>query len=310
MQKKGTKYNKSVKFMNGILVNGSVTNKTKTQDRHGKFYNSSIGFSGVIVADGIGSMPFAEVAAEYFVENSIKYLENFKEKKVNISTMFKELHYDFLEFIFKNQYEKQVEDLENSLGTTFIVAIEYQDCFEIGYIGNGSIFHWRGNFFQFNEKVYHIPWTAFTNYLNPDSIVGNEGKETLIKFFSPNTNEIMITPTIVSISKDNLEFGDILMICTDGIFSFDQAICGVQTSSRPKYLENRWMPYSPQYSLILDSFRAMFQSSQSIIGERELQENLDKGLLFLKENKMLDDDATAAIIFSNTFLQKINKKWL
>lgn len=292
--------------MDGILINGSVSNKAKSQDRHGKFHNSTQGFSGVIVADGIGSMPFAEVAAEYFVENTIKYLESLNKNKVDFSEMFSSVHYGFLDFIFENQYNKKVDDLESSLGTTFIVAIEYQDNFEIGYIGNGSIFHWRGNFFQFNSKVYHIPWTAYTNYLNPDSIVGKEGKETLIKFFSPNTDEIMIKPTVVSISKDNLGYGDIIMICTDGVFSYDQAISGVHSGSKAKHLENRWMPYSPQYALILDYFRVMFQTPQGIIKDSDLQENLDKGLQFLKDNDMLEDDATIAMIFSGFFMEKIN----
>jgi serine/threonine protein phosphatase PrpC len=172
----------------------------------------------ILVADGVGSSAYAAEGARFVIEEATRILLELDFENINYTSLFQKIQLALDDRIALEQ--------QNLLGlkyrpfsTTLILAIEKKEVFEIAYIGNGAILHIRGNFMNFPIKTWIIPWTC-VNYLNPHTIPV-DGSEVLYKCFGAKADRAKVEPTVLTISKDNFEFGDILVICTDGIYSID-----------------------------------------------------------------------------------------
>lgn len=294
--------------MESTSVTYSITDKSVNQDSHescGK-YNGLLNV--VAIADGVGSSVKAEVASSFLTKTALSLLktEEFTGENVNQSVLFERLHEALCKQI---SCDYPNEDNSKSFRSTFILAIEYEDYFDIAYTGNGSIFHWRGNFWDFSKHEY-LPFSCLSNYLNPHSIIRKEdNEEVLVKYFSPlESKKNLVKPTVIRVSKDNEDWGDVLMICTDGIYTYDQVVPALSSEPIPDFQKIRWIKYSPRYSLILDYFREHFTASEPSTDAQSLENVLKDALKRLLDENMLDDDATVGMIFTGQFLKQFQDR--
>ena len=276
---------------NSIYSIATITNKSENQDCFGEFVCEP--FKYIFVADGLGSYAYPKLASEKFI-NSFK--SKIETSIINDNTDFSKLLLETFKkakddiIIFSKDFQKDKNNsTENLFGTTAIVLIETTNKIIIAYVGNGAIWHIRGAFNSFNLP-YLFPWNSI-NLLNPHSIP-QDGKEALYKLISDNNDYNECIPTIIEISKDQ-EFGDIIMICTDGIFSADQVRFG-------KNDKGVWVKYEPA---ILEFYKYLtgFFAESDVFSKEKLDEMLDGYLNELKPT--FDDDATIGILISNVALE-------
>jgi hypothetical protein len=133
------------------------------------------------------------------------------------------------------------------------------------------------------------------NILNPHTIPEN-GKEALYRLISDNTNFSECIPSIIELEKDD-EYGDIIMICTDGIYSGDQIKVG-------KNDKGTWLKYEPLMLKFFEYMAHFFKNNQ--LYNKESIEQIIKQ--YLEEIKpMLDDDATIGVLISSKTLNYQNE---
>lgn len=273
------------------IAAATLTNKEENQDCFSKISNPELQLYGVVVADGIGSFSYAKDAAQEvadFVSCSINQLESLND--LNFEVIFSEAKEKLIEFA----REKNLETEGNTLGTTLIVAVHYPtpnrnyDTIKVAYVGNGAIWHLRGNFNHFNESQL-LPWNAL-NYLNPHSIQ-EEGKEALYKLISVSDNYEEAVPSVLTFRADKF-FGDIIMICTDGVYSYDQIQIGKDNAGRT------WISGEKSMSLFFSELSDYFKN-----GNSDLEKHLDGYLNKLNSIEELDDDTTIAVFITDNAIK-------
>ena len=259
---------------NLLTATGTITNKSENQDAHIELENA------IIVADGLGSLSFAGMASQIVVQSiNAELLNNFEKSE---RTDFKQ--------IFENAKSKLISQASetnndpNHYGTTAIVALDKQEELEIAYAGNGAIWHIKGNFNEF-PNTYIFPWNA-VNLLNPHSIPQG-GKEALYRLISANSSFQEAEPSIIKLKKDNF-FGDILMICTDGIFSNDQLNMGSNSAGK-------WIKFEETMNLFFQKLKLYFEEVTEPNREN-LNEFISNYLETIKP--IIDDDASIGILIT------------
>lgn len=283
--------------MKSIYEIKSVSNKIINQDYISIFENKKLEINGIIVADGLGSHYLAEKGAEICV-NELKFLlENFDESHLNFDDLFKTILYKLKEGASKIEDIQKLESKRNVLGTTLICIVEYTNKFVIAYVGNGSIWHLRGNFTHFPPQRY-LPWSSI-NILNPHTNDEN-GKEVLYKLFSLESGEENVKPTVIEVSKDNDLFGDIFIVSTDGLFSNDKAPIAKDKEG------GIWISGDTKMEILYSKIKSFLFNQPSNTLEKEI------GLFYeeVKEKKLLDDCTSVGIIITEqalTYNQNINE---
>jgi len=171
----------------------------------------------------------------------------------------------------------------DQFGTTLLIAIETKQSFKIGYLGNGSIFHIKGNFENCLSESRPTP-TCAVNLLNPHSIQ-KDGKETLTGYLSPI---LFYEPSIIELYKDKVN-GDILILTTDGLGSNDQIQLGKDGSGIWWSRTEMWLPE------LLKKIKCALQNDSK-------PGTLKSFLNEMKINKKLDDDTTIGLMITNKAL--------
>lgn len=279
-----------------MIISATVTPRTNPNlNQDAAWSEKKTDYNIMVVADGLGSFDYADLAAQYACQGIAEYAQN----KIAHSFDMKEA------FVYTQQYlvreaEKYLEKNlikpvhNNIFGTTLLVALETGQEFICGYCGNGGIFHIRGNFDHFQASQY-LPWNA-VNYLNPHTIQNTQGKEALYKLLSFYGTASEYTPTICRISKDNDLYGDMLMICTDGIFSNDQVQIGKDSKN------NLWIQGETTMATLYEFLKPLPRT------QTELLQKIHEYLAYLHTQKLLDDDATIGLCVSETMLRYHNQK--
>ncbi|NOU17733.1 MAG: hypothetical protein HOO91_09265 [Bacteroidales bacterium] len=277
-----------------IVVSLRETVKSVNQDWDCNSRNDSIKANLIAIADGLGSFDKAELASSAVIKG---IRDNFKEaeiiKEIELQPFFKKVA-ESLDCNVNNQLGENQQIPENAYGTTCICAIETQDSFKIGYSGNGAILHLKGNFIDFPEDIYNLPW-CLNNYLNPHTVPEN-GKEALYKYFSYGASPKQYSPSIIELTKDNHEFGDIIIICSDGIYSSDHDNVGKDSNG------NVWLEVNKNLLKLIKALRTYV-----IQNEDYKKETLELAMKsYLKELKEtpggMDDDCSLGIIITGQAL--------
>lgn len=264
---------------NLLTATGTITNKSENQDAHIDLENA------IIVADGLGSLSFAGEASQIVVQsinadllNNIQHFETIDFKQLFANAKIKLI----------NQATESGNDVSH-YGTTVIVALNNSENIEIAYAGNGAIWHIKGNFDEFSS-AYLFPWNA-VNLLNPHSVPEN-GREALYRLISPNASFQEAEPSIIHLQKDNF-FGDIIMICTDGIFSNDQLNIGSNSAGK-------WIKFEETMNLFFQDLKRYFEETTE-----PNRENLNDLIAnYLEAIKpIIDDDASIGILITPQVLQ-------
>lgn len=240
------------------------------------------GTRSVLVADGVGSLPYCGEAARYLVREGAGLLE--QDGRIGqLSGCFgklqKGLHVLAAPAI-------QAEELRpgSSYASTLLLATDTPTAIGVAYAGNGAIFHLPGDFTRFGNGLA-LPWT-FSNLLRPHSILNAQGKAALTCHFDASGGPV--EPTTLWIRKDT-QVGDIVILCTDGIFSTDQVPTGDPGDG------TRWQEIPYTLLRLHETLREAFGDPTPLTSER-LQMALQSLLDRLRAENELDDDATLGIL--------------
>jgi serine/threonine protein phosphatase PrpC len=275
----------------------SVTNKpndTDNQDSAITAENKDLNWRSVVVADGIGSSEYAAEASTIVVQEIKNLLETHKGRRLNLNKIFAAAKSRLIERakeVLGDQFA--IIDKANSFGTTLTVAVETSDRFVIGYTGNGAIWHIKGNFNSF-EPTQYLPWNA-VNCLSPHSFQ-RAGREVLYKFFSVSDDFDQVKPGIIEIHKDH-RFGDIIMICTDGIYSYDQVQIGKDVNER------LWISGEETMQSFYAQLDHLFFDGNPRLSQADFEGGMRQYLERLKAEGLIEDDATLGIIISQEALR-------
>jgi len=279
-------------YEKSIIATATITNKPENQDCKGEVENND--FNALFIADGLGTYKYAKLSSERVIDFFVNEAKNHQEKILNVkfSEVYKEAKQKLI--AFANEVIKDEEKQEENLfGTTLITILETDNKIKVSYTGNGAVWHIRGNFNEFPEP-YLFPWSA-VNILNPHTIPEN-GKEALYRLISNNNDYSECIPSIIELDKDN-EIGEIIMICTDGIYSADQIKAG-------KNDKGTWVKYEPSMLKFFEYISHFFKNNQ-LYNKESIEQILNQ---YLEEIKpMLDDDATIGILISQKTLNYQNE---
>lgn len=290
---------KSNIYEKSVLATATNTSKSENQDNKGEFEGTH--FNSIFIADGLGSFKYPRLASERvidFFKASAKDLNEAKAKGHNpkFSEVFKLAKQKLIDFANENLKEEEKNE-QNLFGTTAITLFETEDKISIAYAGNGAVWHIRGNFNEFPVS-YHFPWNA-VNYLNPHTIP-EQGKEALYRLITNNSDFAECVPSTLEIEKDK-SFGEIIMICTDGIYSADQLKAG-------KNEKGVWVKYETSMLKFFEYLTHFFKTNQHYSKE-SIEQTLNQYLEELKPT--LDDDATIGILITKEVLNYQNEiNWL
>ncbi|SEQ89017.1 protein phosphatase 2C domain-containing protein [Neolewinella agarilytica] len=243
-------------------------------------------YNVIAVADGLGSFYNSEYASRFVCENLVNLIED---------------HDNMEELLFENLFEEITLNLKNKVaadfgsddshkncfGTTLLCCIETEDEFQIGYLGNGGIFHIRGNFNSFPGRFY-LPWNSI-NLLNPHSIE-QSGKNAMYKLIEPNYKIGQIIPSVIKIRKDKLHFGDIIMLCSDGVYSYDEVQMGKDPNGKI------WISGEEAMEKFYKHLNRYFSNKE--FTNEALDVVINEYLEDLKMSDLIHDDTSLALVVS------------
>jgi PPM family protein phosphatase len=240
------------------------------------------GSRSVLVADGVGSLPYCGEAARFLVQEGVDLLEH-AGRIVQLPSHFNKLQ-ERLHALAAPTVQAEELRSESSYASTLLVATDTPSAVGIAYAGNGAIFHLPGDFTCFGNKLA-LPWT-FSNLLRPHSTLNIQGKAALTRHFDASGETV--EPTTLWIRKD-AQVGDIVVLCTDGIFSTDQVPVGDPGDG------TRWQEIPYTLLRLHETLRETFGDPAPLTSKR-LHDALQTLLDRLRAEKELDDDATLGIL--------------
>jgi hypothetical protein len=248
----------------------------------------------VAIADGLGSYTHARDAAK-FVIDQIAVLSNELrlDSAESLTELFTRLRQDLRDHVRSSLGAPPAE--EGSYGTTLLIAVETPTQLLAAYAGNGGIWHLRGNFDDSTGPT-RIPWCS-VNYLQPHSVFV-DGKERLYNLIDFSERLHDLPPTVITVTKD-LRYGDIIALCTDGIYSADQALHGIDPEG------DLWIGAGAAMVAFYECLRSFFSC---LCEEPDLKGTMQKYLQELRDRGLLEDDATIGIIVTGAALAHRQRK--
>lgn len=270
-----------------IFGKGTLSLKEVNQDSVVAISLPELNSNLIAVADGLGSFYQSEFASAFVCQNLIEVLK----RQNNIDNLFLENVFEEITLNLKEKVQEKFEGRElskNNFGTTLLCCIETANEFIIGYLGNGGIFHLRGNFNCFPERFY-LPWNSI-NLLNPHSIE-KSGKNALYKLIEPNYKAGQIVPSVIKIRKDQMHFGDIIMICSDGVYSYDEVQVGKDSNGKI------WISGE-------ETMERLYRHLKNFLSEADYTEELLNAMILkyleeLKTENLIHDDTSLALIITD-----------
>jgi serine/threonine protein phosphatase PrpC len=248
--------------------------------------------AGIVVADGVGSFYGSNVAS-LIVTVAIK---TYLEADTPLSCVDLMDTFSVSRSALSDHVERRADplptgvDLHRAYGTTALCAVDVGDSFKVAYVGNGCLHHLRGNFDQVSQGRLLPSNTA--NLLNPHCH-WYEGRSVLARIISPTTSDADSAPTALQLSQDDL-FGDIIVLASDGIYSYDDVQIG-RDSQGDVFIEAKrsmvWL------------YEALSSFLRGDLTEGALQNCLESYLRKLDTNHLVDDDCTVAVLISGRALR-------
>jgi len=278
-----------------LVAAASLTNKVVNQDACGVVLNEKARLSAIVVADGLGSHYGAEIASRIAVDTAARYLQAIESPSdLDLDRVFSAARHAIDNYASQDGLATPPDlDWDNAFGTTLLCAVETRDLITVGYLGNGGIFHIRGDFQSF-PKNQLLPWTAI-NYLNPHS-APRDGKNVLYKLLSPRRKGPETVPAILTFRKDNEFLGDLVMICSDGIYSYDQTPIGKDAEDRV------WISGERAICMFFEFLGGFFSGEEYTAAE--LETTLHSYLAGLRLENLVTDDCTLAVLIGDQAIRR------
>jgi len=241
------------------------------------------GVSGVAVADGLGSYARAGEAARFAAHRAASWLHG-QAAPVDgdaLARLFAGVHADLR--AHARELAGGDDPPEQTHGTTLLVGVDAGAELLAAYAGNGAVWHLRGNFGAY--PAAGLPHNA-VNLLNPHSVMLG-GREVLYNLVDAAAAHPP-APAVVSIAKDPVH-GDLLVVCTDGIYSADQLTYGTDAGG------TLWVSAEATMATLFHALRDLFAAWDGE-GAPPLEEALRDCLEGMRARGMLEDDATVGVI--------------
>lgn len=268
--------------METLLVTATSTHRAQFVDTQDAAAVAD-GVPAFCVADGLGSFAYGGEAARFVTTEAACLLRGLR-RAADLPRLFPELQRR-LQAHAAPTVGAQSLDPRSAFGTTLLVGAEMRETLGIAYVGNGAIFHLPGDFTGFGEKMA-LPWT-FSNLLRPHSVLKN-GVEALTHYFDASGETEPVEPRTLWVRKET-KVGDILLFCTDGIYSSDQTRFGRPGDG------SVWQEVPGTIVLIHQALRAMFADPAPLTSAR-LQAGLQAALDGMRQRGELEDDATLGLL--------------
>src|SRR5579862_3053280 len=277
----------------GIIAGSSISSKKINQDAFAIAQNERLSIGAVVVADGLGSHYGAEVASSIASKSIARYIEDLdKEEDLNLCAFYVQAWHEIVNYTDQHQASlPEGLNWNEAFGTTAICAVDTPNVLRLAYIGNGAIFHLRGNFNRFPSSQL-LPWSAM-NYLNPHTLP-EDGRNAMYKFLSPRSEPASQMPTVLSLNKDNEFFGDIICCVSDGISSYDQTPVGKDAEQRI------WIAAEPAVTRLFQTVSDFFDAEHT---EEALTIKLERYLNDLSKVGHVQDDCTVAVLITRRALK-------
>ena len=243
--------------------------------------------SAVAIADGVGSSFDAHIAAELAVRVFLAGVEELDQQAIVMDVCAVRQLWGRVAQELRSYYTQHpihYRERPTALQTTLATVIELEERYLISYLGNGSLFHIRGDFWSFWDRRW--PW-CITDLMLGHSFLGDTGKDVLYGIIAP----IGLTAGVrfLELWKDK-EYGDLLVLCSDGISSPDHLRIGRDANDK------LWIEVNPYLDALLNQFLKPYfaQLGQQVDTRAMLMQTLD---MFLKA-QTFNDDATLGIVIS------------
>jgi serine/threonine protein phosphatase PrpC len=205
-----------------------------------------------------------------------------------------EKHYSTIKELLLDNEILGIKDKTIEGGTTILFARceKNNDLLKIEYLGNGGIIHFSGDFAtnQNTELPYRYA-EIMLPHVSPDGA--------LRRHFSHNSGKAELEICDISL-KLNHPCGDIIVFFTDGISSLEDKV--ILQDSEGRF----WRNESPTIQNILSELNLFLNANKS----NEFQEALNQFAKFvlnkLKNNNLLEDDASLGIIITKEVIDYYN----
>lgn len=271
----------------------STHKSTINQDYCVSFLNQNLNFSGLILADGIGSHFKSEIASTFCCTRLKQLIEDIQQDEdLDLSKLFLQVKKD-LELYVSTEAELQASIInkEESLGTTLLCIVDRETDYLLAYAGNGSIWHISGRFNEFGS-YYLLPWNSI-NLLNPHT-VEQGGKAALYRYIS--ISDVSPVPTVISLSKHLDAPGELLVLTTDGVISNDAIKVGKDEAG------TIWIRGEETMSLLYTTLSDFLKTDPDNATNEDLKFALEGFLRLLREKSLMHDDTTLGVIISRVAL--------
>ncbi len=249
-------------------------------------------FNALAVADGVGSALDAQSASAIAVDTFLRQVATFDQSERPLTEIaagiqeFWDSSLTALDDLFARDPQRY-EQFRGSpvLETTLLTALDIEDRYIVSYVGNGSVFYVRGDFDAFRKRW---PWAVVNLAAGQAVLNADTGKDELQYVLAPQRAK-RPQPVVVEHSK-NVDHGEAILLCTDGISSPEQARVGYDSDHR------LWTEINPHLIDLVQGRLTEFLASLAISSNPagDLLITLDR---FLAE-RSFDDDASIGIILS------------
>jgi hypothetical protein len=278
-----------------IIFAASKSSKSLNEDCCAFYSGNKV--SAIAIADGVGSSSFSYLASKLAVEEFIKKIKEYEEHNNKIDEMEVVSIYNEISKKIKEEYinlkeQKKLNNTQNMMQTTLITLIETDDRYILNYIGNGSIWYIRGDFWKFNLTKRIWPW-CITDLMVGHSVLNEEGKEVLEGYIGPEFDpEDYIQ--CMSVFK-NKKYGEIFVLTTDGISSSDHLKIGIDNNNKV------WIEINIYIQNLLERYLIKFFHDFKELknGNISLSSYIEE---FLNDNTF-DDDATIGLLISSKVIE-------
>jgi hypothetical protein len=278
----------------GVAAVDSKPGKSVNQDAGDVYHGRQIVV--LALADGVGSATDSELAAQSVVRSFISAMTKLDHGDVPITASavkecLSQTHLD-LQALYeatRGRYDGQRAVLQ----TTLLTVVDVGDRYIVSYVGNGSIYYIRGDIEAFLGRRW--PWTV-TNIVTGHAVLDQAtGKDELRHTLDPQRE----SPPMVLIehSKD-FEWGDLLLVCTDGVASDEQLRTGYDSNQK------LWVEINAHTKTFIENHLGPFLQRCPKLDEcsRRLKESLRTFL----ETSAFEDDATVGVVLSARLIERLS----
>lgn len=250
-------------------------------------------FCALGIADGVGSSAESHIAAELCVTRFLECVGNSDRQERALSIDDLRSFWQTAASSVKTHYEQnksKYATLQSPLETTLITAIDCPDCYLIGYLGNGSLWLIRGDFWEFSDRRW--PW-SLSDLMVGHSTLDENGREALYGLI--NHEGTIGEARFITISKDH-RCGEILLLTTDGVSSQDHLKVGYDSN------EKLWIEVNPQIQRLVSSYLPPYIADVAE-NKRDPVRELDALLRRFLAEGTFDDDATIGTMVSPAVIE-------